>query len=53
MLVFAGEAFDCNCASHITPRWTAEEIARAIEGLETRLAELESEVARLRAEGGA
>lgn len=53
VLVVAVEAFDWNCSSHITPRWTAEEIAPAIEGLEARIAELEAEVARLRAEGGA
>ena len=36
------EAFDWNCPQHITPRFTAEEVERAIEPLKLRVAELEA-----------
>lgn len=35
------EGFDWNCPQHITPRWTAEEIKKAILPLQERIAELE------------
>lgn len=37
------EAFDWNCPQHITPRFTQAEVTQAIEPLQARLAELESE----------
>lgn len=42
------EAFDWNCPQHITPRFTEAEIARAVQPLHARLAELETENAALR-----
>lgn len=45
------EAFDWNCPQHITPRFTAAEIAPAVGKLEARIGELEAELARLRAGG--
>jgi predicted pyridoxine 5'-phosphate oxidase superfamily flavin-nucleotide-binding protein len=44
------EGFDWNCPQHITPRYTAEEIRAAVEPLETRLQNLETENGRLRQE---
>jgi predicted pyridoxine 5'-phosphate oxidase superfamily flavin-nucleotide-binding protein len=50
------EAFDWNCPQHITPRYTAEEIAEAmhpledkVHGLERENVKLKQELARLRA----
>jgi hypothetical protein len=42
------EAFDWNCPQHIMPRFTLAEIGQPIDALETRIRELESEVAQLR-----
>ncbi len=42
------EAFDWNCPQHITPRFTEDEIARAVQPLHERLAQLEKENAALR-----
>lgn len=39
------EAFDWNCPQHITPRFTAEEVAQAVAPLHQRIAELEAMVA--------
>jgi predicted pyridoxine 5'-phosphate oxidase superfamily flavin-nucleotide-binding protein len=44
------DAFDWNCPQHITPRFTEREIAEAVKPLQARLAELEAENAKLRAE---
>ncbi len=44
------EAFDWNCPQHITPRFTAAEIAAASAHLTDRLGALEAENAALRAE---
>ena len=44
------EAFDWNCPQHITPRYTQEELAEALAPMRKRLAALEEENARLRAE---
>ncbi|WP_263410867.1 pyridoxamine 5'-phosphate oxidase family protein [Terriglobus tenax] len=44
------EAFDWNCPQHITPRYTQQEIATAVEPLRHRLDDLEKENAKLRAE---
>jgi predicted pyridoxine 5'-phosphate oxidase superfamily flavin-nucleotide-binding protein len=43
------EAFDWNCQQHITPRWTEAELEPLLEGLHARIADLEAEVASLRA----
>jgi len=43
------EAFDWNCPQHLTPRFTAAEIAEAIEPLQRRIAALDAENAALRA----
>jgi len=37
-------AFDWNCSKYITPRYTAEEVARAVAPLKERIAELEARV---------
>ncbi len=50
MMVFAIEAFDWNCPQHITPRYTAEEVAKAWEKQTAHVAALEQEVKRLREE---
>ena len=41
-------AFDWNCQQHITPRWTREEVAAAMEPVHRRVAELEAENVELR-----
>jgi hypothetical protein len=46
------DAFDWNCPQHITSRFTKREIAEAVRPLQERLAELEAEIAKLRAERG-
>ena len=43
------DAFDWNCPQHITPRFTEQEIAEAVQPLRGRLAQLEAEVTELRA----
>ncbi|MEV4629812.1 pyridoxamine 5'-phosphate oxidase family protein [Micromonospora sp. NPDC049523] len=43
-------AFDWNCPQHITPRYTADEIASTLEPLERRVRELETENHLLRAQ---
>lgn len=42
------EAFDWNCPQHITPRFTEQQVADAVHPLRERLAQLESENAKLR-----
>ncbi|USI73427.1 pyridoxamine 5'-phosphate oxidase family protein [Sphingomonas morindae] len=42
------EAFDWNCPQHITPRFTAEQVAAAVAPLHARIAALERENAALR-----
>jgi predicted pyridoxine 5'-phosphate oxidase superfamily flavin-nucleotide-binding protein len=37
-----------NCRQHITPRWTREQVATAIEPLQARIAELEAQLDALR-----
>ncbi len=44
------EAFAWNCPQHITPRFTAEEVARSIRPLRDELVALRAENARLRGE---
>jgi predicted pyridoxine 5'-phosphate oxidase superfamily flavin-nucleotide-binding protein len=41
-------AYDWNCPQHITPRYSAEELAPILEPLRQRVADLEAENARLR-----
>jgi predicted pyridoxine 5'-phosphate oxidase superfamily flavin-nucleotide-binding protein len=48
VILFTVEAWDVNCQQHIHPRYSQRQIAPVIEKLQTRIAELESEVARLR-----
>ena len=43
------EAYDWNCPQHITPRFTLEEIESGTKPLRDRIAELETEVAKLKA----
>jgi len=43
------EAFDWNCPQHITPRFTEQQIAEAVQPLRDRLTRLEAENAGLRA----
>ncbi len=50
IVVIVVEAYDWNCPQHITPRFTEAEIETASAPLHQRLAELESENARLRGE---
>jgi predicted pyridoxine 5'-phosphate oxidase superfamily flavin-nucleotide-binding protein len=49
-ILFAIEAWDINCSQHITERYTQPEIAGAVAALSERIATLEAENARLRAE---
>ena len=46
-VVFHVEAWDVNCPQHIKPRYTEDDVAAAINKLQTRIQELEAEVARL------
>lgn len=45
------QAFDWNCPQHITPRYTEEEVKRALSPALERIKALEAEVASLRAGG--
>jgi len=47
-IVFEIEAWDVNCPQHITPRYTEEQVAQAVAKLTGRIAELETEIERLR-----
>ena len=47
-LIIHVEAFDWNCPQHITPRFTQEELATALEPMQRRLKDLEAENKRLR-----
>ncbi len=47
-IVFEIEAWDVNCPQHITRRYTDDQIAPAIAKLQTRIEELEAEVAGLK-----
>ena len=48
-MVLHVEAFDWNCPQHITPRYTIEEVRALNAPLYKQIAELEAEIARLRA----
>ena len=49
-ILFTIEAWDSNCSQHITERYTHAELAGAVAAMTDRIAELEAENARLRAE---
>jgi predicted pyridoxine 5'-phosphate oxidase superfamily flavin-nucleotide-binding protein len=48
-LLFTLEAWDVNCSAHIVTRFTEDDIATALSGVQAKIAELETENARLRA----
>jgi predicted pyridoxine 5'-phosphate oxidase superfamily flavin-nucleotide-binding protein len=48
-ILFHVAAWDMNCHQHITPRYTERRLAPVIEKFQARIAELEAEVARLKA----
>jgi predicted pyridoxine 5'-phosphate oxidase superfamily flavin-nucleotide-binding protein len=50
-LVLTVAAWDSNCPQHIPQRFEAADVAAALAGRDSRIAELEQEVARLRALG--
>lgn len=43
------EAFEWNCPQHITPRVTADEVVPVVRDLQARIAELEAQLAALKA----
>ena len=49
-IVFTVTAWDANCPQHIPQRIDADAVAKALRDRDRRIAELEAEVARLRAE---
>src|SRR5665213_93918 len=48
-ILFTIEAWDVNCSAHIVQRFSEADIAEATEKVQTKIAELEAENARLRA----
>lgn len=48
-ILFTIEAWDVNCSAHIVTRFTEAEIGEALEKVQIKIAELETENARLRA----
>lgn len=48
-ILFTVAAWDANCPKHIPQRFEAADVARALEQRDRRIAELESEVAQLKA----
>jgi len=44
------EGYDWNCPQHITPRWTAEEIQKAVSPLKQKIGELEEELKKVKGE---
>lgn len=51
-ILFQVALWDINCPQHITPRFTEADLAEPIGKLHARIAELEAEVAALRAGNG-
>jgi len=49
IILFTVEAWDVNCSAHIVTRFTEEEIEEAFVAVRDKIAELETENARLRA----
>jgi predicted pyridoxine 5'-phosphate oxidase superfamily flavin-nucleotide-binding protein len=52
-IVFTVTAWDVNCSQHIPQRFEAADVAAALAARDGRIAELEAEVARLRADAAA
>jgi uncharacterized protein len=48
-ILFTIEAWDVNCSAHIVTRFTEDEIGEALTKVQVKIAELETENARLRA----
>ena len=48
VILFTIEAWDVNCSAHIVARFTETEIGEALTKVQTKIAELEAENARLR-----
>jgi predicted pyridoxine 5'-phosphate oxidase superfamily flavin-nucleotide-binding protein len=48
-ILFTIEAWDVNCSSHIVTRFTEAEVEQAFAAVQAKVAELETENARLRA----
>ncbi len=44
-VVFEIGAWDVNCPQHITPRFTEDQVARTVESLQQRIADLEAKLA--------
>jgi predicted pyridoxine 5'-phosphate oxidase superfamily flavin-nucleotide-binding protein len=51
IILFEVEAWDTNCNQHIPQLFPAEDVARTVVALQTRIEELEAEVAKLKAAG--
>jgi uncharacterized protein len=49
-IVYSIEAWDINCPQHIHPRYSERQVGPVIEKLQSRIGELEEELAKLRAE---
>jgi uncharacterized protein len=52
VILFAVAAWDANCPQHIPQRFEADDVVAALAARDQRIAELEAEVARLRAAEG-
>ena len=50
VILFTIEAWDTNCPQHIPQKFDAADVAEAIVVRDTRIAELEAELARLKGE---
>ena len=50
VILFTIEAWDVNCSQHIVTRFTEAELEQAFAAVQTKIAELEAENARLRAQ---
>jgi hypothetical protein len=53
LIVIRVEGFNWNCSRHITPRFDAADVAAALAARDARIAELTTEVERLRGRSGA
>jgi len=42
------QGFDWNCPQHITPRWTAAEVQKAVAPLKNKIQDLEAQIAQLK-----
>ena len=52
VILFTIEAWDTNCPQHIPQKFDAADVAEALAVRDTRIAELEAELARLKGEPG-